>query len=356
MARKLAAVASQSRPPLVVANGTEGEPASSKDKVLLARSPHLVLDGAATAARAVGAREAIIVCHWSVTDLVASALAERRAEGLDTVRLHLATAADRFVAGEASAVVQWLERGRPKPTRTPPRQSERGLHGRPTLVQNVETLAHLALIVRYGVGWFRALGTESEPGSTLVSLLGAVRRPGVYEIAIGTPVGEILETAGGAAAGGQAMLLGGYFGTWAEYGRAVERPFSAEGLKAVEASPGAGLVAVLPSDACGLVETARVARYLAFESAGQCGPCVFGLPAIASELEAIAEGRRRDLGRIRQLLEQVDGRGACSHPDGAVRLVRSALGVFSAEMDRHRRGRCCSPRATHVLPVPFPSP
>jgi NADH:ubiquinone oxidoreductase subunit F (NADH-binding) len=350
-ARKLAAVAA-GHAPVVVANGTEGEPASAKDKVLLARSPQLVLDGAALAAEMVGASQAVIVVHHSVREITDDAAAERSHAGLDRVRIRVVTAADRFVAGEASAVVHWIERGVPAPTPTPPRLSRRGLGGRPTLVQNVETLAHLALIARYGAPWFRAVGTPQEPGSMLVTVLGAVREPCVHEVAVGTPVGEVLRLAGGAAAPLQALLLGGYFGSWADAAAAATLPFSSAGLAALGACPGAGLVAALPADACGLAETARVVRYLADESAGQCGPCLFGLDAVAAELQRLAEGRTSDLSTLRRWLGQVDGRGACSHPDGAVRLVRSALAVFARELEQHAQGWCCATRTASVLPVP----
>jgi NADH:ubiquinone oxidoreductase subunit F (NADH-binding) len=179
-----------------------------------------------------------------------------------------------------------------------------------------------------------------------------VRRPSVYEIEIGRPVGGVLEVAGGPVASLGALLIGGYFGTWADPATAGPLPFSTTGLRAIGGSPGAGLVAALPADACGLAETAQVARYLAAESAGQCGPCVFGLDSIAGELEALAAGRRFDIGRLRRWLDQVDGRGACHHPDGAVHIVRSALEVFAAEIDRHARGWCCGTRPPGVLPVP----
>ena len=129
-------------------------------------------------------------------------------------------------------------------------------------------------------------------------------------------------------------------------------PFSAAGLRPVGASPGAGLIAALPADVCGLAETARIARYLAVESAGQCGPCLFGLDSIAAELEALAAGRPFDLGRLQRWLGQVDGRGACHHPDGAVRMIRSALDVFAAEIAQHARGWCRGTRPAGVLPVP----
>jgi NADH:ubiquinone oxidoreductase subunit F (NADH-binding) len=248
------------------------------------------------------------------------------------------TGSDRFVGGEASAVVHWIEKGVPAPTRTPPRLSEHGLGGKPTLVQNVETLAHLALIARYGASWFRGVGTAAEPGSMLVTVLGAVNEPGVHEIAIGTPVGEVLSLAGGASAPLDALLLGGYFGSWADADAAAPLPFSAAGLAPLGAGIGAGLIAALPADACGLAEMARVVRYLADESAGQCGPCLFGLDAVAGEVQRLADGRTSSLATLRRWLGQVDGRGACHHPDGAVRMIRSALSVFTPELEQHARG------------------
>jgi NADH:ubiquinone oxidoreductase subunit F (NADH-binding) len=352
-ARKLAAVASSGRRAIVVANGTEGEPASAKDKVLLAQAPHLVLDGAVIAARLVGADEAVVVAHPAVSDIVADAVAERRRARLRQIRLRVVPAADRFVAGEASAVVNWIERGIPKPMATTQRLSVSGLHRRPTLVQNVETLAHLALIARHGASWFRAVGTPAEPGSMLVTLAGAVRYPGVYEIAIGTPVADVLGQAGGPAQPLSALLLGGYFGTWTDWAAAAALPFSADGLRPVGAGVGAGLIAALPADACGLAETARLARYLAGESAGQCGPCVFGLGAVAGQLERLASGRGADLELLRRWIGQLrSGRGACKHPDGTIAMARSALEVFGTEIDQHAQGWCSGTGGVGVLPVP----
>jgi NADH:ubiquinone oxidoreductase subunit F (NADH-binding) len=354
-ARKLAAVASAPGSPVVVVNGTEGEPASAKDKVLMATEPHLVLDGAVVAARITGAREVYFVAHPPVAAVVADAIRARRALGLDDVGIRVVPAADGFVAGEASAVVNWLAGGPPVPTPVPPRLAQHGLHGQPTLVQNAETLAHLALIARYGARWFRELGTAAEPGSMLVTVIGAVRHPGVREIEIGTPVTDVLAAAGGLDRPLRALLIGGYFGTWVPWPDAASLPFSAAGLADLGAAPAAGLVAALPADACGLAEIARVARYLADESAGQCGPCVFGLDAIASELSRVAAGQSASMTLLRRWLSQVDGRGACRHPDGAVRFIRSGLEVFGPELDLHAAGWCSGTDLDRVLPVLLPS-
>jgi NADH:ubiquinone oxidoreductase subunit F (NADH-binding) len=346
---KLRAAATASHAPVVIANGVEGEPASSKDKVLLRRSPHLVIDGAMSAAELTGAREVTIVAHPAACDAVRYAVGEREAAGCDPVPVRVLAAARGFTAGEASAVVHWAECGIPLPTGRPPRLAGPGR--RPALVHNAETLAHLALIMRHGGSWFRAAGTPAEPGTMLITLLGAVRNPGVYETAPGTPVTDVLGLAGGAAQAPSALLIGGYFGTWAAAAEVLPLPFSAAGLAPIGARPGAGVVAVLPSAACGLAETARLARYLARSSAGQCGPCVLGLDAIARELELAAAGGSTDLPRVRRWLADVTGRGACRHPDGAALMVASALRVFRAEISLHARGWCSGTLSSGILPV-----
>lgn len=329
--RKLSAVAGARGRPVIVVNGTEGEPASRKDKGLLGRVPHLVLDGAAAAAEALGARHVVIATGRGARTertTVARALDERR----DRVRWRLATVPDGFVVGEETALLNALAGAPAKPSLKPPFPFERGLDGAPTLVQNAETLAHLALIARFGASWFRSLGTEAEPGTALVTLSGAVARTGVYEIELGTSVSELLAQAGGATEPLSAFLVGGYFGGWT---RDRNLPLTAaNGL-------GAGVVVALPTTSCGLLESARVARYLADESAGQCGPCTHGLAALAAGLEQIASGQGVERDRLERWARQVAGRGACRHPDGAARFVTSTLSTFQDEISLHvRRSRC----------------
>jgi NADH:ubiquinone oxidoreductase subunit F (NADH-binding) len=353
-ATKLRAVA-RGRAPVVVANGTEGEPASFKDKVLLAADPQLVIDGAVTAARLVGAKEVFLAAGRADAPGLAAlrrAVAERR--GRDGgIALRVAAVPDRFVAGQESALVNFLNGGPAKPTVDRP--FERGVRGRPTLVQNVETLANVALIARHGADWFRRLGTAKEPGSALATVLGAVRVPGVGEFELGTTLRDVLAGFGGMTAIPQAFLIGGFFGTWVSARDIFDRPFTNESLAPFGASLGARTLIVLPQDACGLTETARVVRYLAHESAGQCGSCVFGLPAIATAFEVLVSGGSQvpaALERLSRLVPQVEGRGACAHPSGATRLVSSALRVFAQEIDEHRAGRCCGAHHPPVFPIP----
>jgi NADH:ubiquinone oxidoreductase subunit F (NADH-binding) len=349
--RKLAGVASHGVPPVVIGNGAEGEPASSKDSTLLRVSPHLVLDGLQLAARAVGSRAVGLYVHRdaAVHRRLNAALDERARLGTDGVPVELITAPPRFLAGEESAVTSRAEGGPALPRFKPPRMSQRGVAQRPTLVQNVETLAHLALIARYGADWFRAVGLPGEPGSMLTTVHRADGTVVVSEVPIGVPLAALL-----GAGAMQAVLVGGYHGAWLPGGLAAGLALSNESLRPHGAAVGAGVIAVLPADRCPLVETARVVRYLALESAGQCGPCVNGLPRIAAGLAQIASAHSRPhvLADIERWSHLVERRGACHHPDGTVRLVRSALAAFTAELGRHPRGECTAASRAPFLPLP----
>ena len=190
---KLRAVAEGGRRSVVVVNGTEGEPASRKDAMLLQVRPHLVLDGAAHAAASVGASE-IYVCidrqNGACLQSVGRALQERRQYEADAVAITLLATPPRYVAGEETALVHWINGGDAKPTNTPPRPFERGVGGRPTLVSNVETFAHVAQIAQFGAGWFRSMGTTAEPGTALATVTGAVAKPAVYEVPMGLRLAE----------------------------------------------------------------------------------------------------------------------------------------------------------------------
>ncbi len=352
-AAKMRAVAG-ARQCVVVANGTEGEPTSSKDKALLAGSPHLVLDGISIAAETVGASEAILCVDRAASAAiraVEAAVAERRQVFADRVPVRIETTPSRYVAGEESALVHFLNGGDARPVFVPPRPFERGVRRRPTLVNNVETFAHLALIARFGADWFRSLGTDADPGTALVTVSGAVARPGVYEVPMGIALGEVLRVAGGHG-NAQAVLAGGYAGRWIPGAAVAALPLDPTSLKRVGATFGCGAVAVLGAESCGLAETARVAWWMSGESAGQCGPCVHGLPAIAGALDALVAGDRgrKAERQVRRWLEMVEGRGACHHPDGVAGFVRSALDVFAAEIEHHRRHGPCRPSAG-VLPT-----
>jgi len=355
---KLRTVATARRRPTVVINGSEGEPASAKDRVLLTRLPHLVLDGALAAAAATRA-DGVIVCldradHASIS-AVEGALVDRARAGEPTVGLRIATVPARFVAGEESALVNLLNGGEAKPTTKPPRVFERGVGGRPTLVINVETAAHLAQITQWGSAWFRACGTDDEPGTLLATISGAVRHPGVVELALGTSIVDAVRAAGGPTRPPAAVLVGGYYGSWLSATDAATAVMTNASLRPLDAGLGCGAIVVVPEDCCGLAETARLLAWMSAQSAGQCGPCVHGLPALADAMGELAAGRPRPdtPARLRRWAGMIDGRGACTFPDGAARLVRTTLRAFEADIEHHlHHGPCWRTANRPLLPTP----
>jgi NADH:ubiquinone oxidoreductase subunit F (NADH-binding) len=345
VATKLESVAAAARAtgrrPVVVANGAEGEPAAAKDAFLLTRSPHLVLDGLQLVSEALGADTVILATAPVLLPALAEHLGDRR--GTPSVRLHAVD--DRFLAGEESALIASIDRGDSLPRAKFPPIRERGVQGRPTLVQNVETLARLALLAR---------GDSSAAVRTLVTRreeFSGIPRVDVTDVPLDQRLADVLRVDQGICA----VLVGGYHGTWLPTEVAREVTLERESLATVGAALGAGVLAALPADRCGLRETARLVGYLAAESAGQCGPCLNGLPRIAAALDVLARPgpvRGHLLEDVRRWCGALPDRGACRHPDGSVRLVASALQVFDAELAIHEIGGCTAVDERPFLPVP----
>ena len=239
------------------------------------------------------------------------------------------------------------------PTFVPPRVTERGLGGAPTLVQNVETLAHLALIARYGPRWFRALGTAREPGSMLTTVHQPRRQPRSSRPRSAPRCGPCWSTAGA-----QAVLVGGFHGTWLPAGSVGTLTLDNQALSQHGAAVGAGVIAALPADRCGLAEAARVTRYLAAESAGQCGPCLNGLPRMATALAELAWARAQSRRRqVRADLERWAGlvdRPRRLQPPGRYRPVRPqrADRIRAGDRPARARGQCSATNRTPFLPLP----
>jgi NADH:ubiquinone oxidoreductase subunit F (NADH-binding) len=342
----------------VVVNAMEGEPAAHKDRTLIATNPHLVLDGAEFLASAIGASD-VAVCVSRENPIAVNnlkrAIHERERRSQRGPHLELHTPPHRYVAGEESALVHWLDDNESLPQYRPARPSILRIGHAPVLLDNAETCANVGLIGRYGADWYRALGTRESPGTALVSVSGAVERPVVLEVALGTPLRTVLRHAH-ADEQPRAVLLGGYGGSWIDAVH-LDTPYANESFAPLGVSVGAGVVMVLPRSGCGLVETQRIVRWMANESARQCGPCAFGLPALAEDLSHLAShgaDPKAALQRLRERCGIIEGRGACRHPDGVVRLVRSALDVFADDVEDHARGAACaaSRSGRHFATVP----
>ncbi len=338
-ARKLTSVAGGS--PVVVANAMEGEPLSSKDAVLLSRAPGLVIDGLSLLGVALGARRVVLATGPEVL----SGPAREAARGS---RVEVLPLRGGFVAGQESALVSQLNGRSGVPSDSLVPVYRRGVDGRPTLVLNAETLAHLALLARYGADWFRSLGTPDDPGTFLATISASspttVAHPGVLEVSRGTPLRAVLRAAGTDLTRVGGVLVGGYHGAWVPPSE-IDVLLTRADLARFGASPGAGVVHVLDRANCPLDRAAKVAGYLAGQSARQCGPCVNGLPRMADTLRrlAVPGADPRLVGEVARLQALVDGRGACAHPDGTARFVASTMRVFADHVEDHLRGACDAP-------------
>lgn len=338
-ATKLSAAAR--RKAVVVVNASEGEPASHKDAALITCSPHLVLDGAATVAHALRTREVHIAVPSefpAIRLVLETALRERSAAG-ERLKVQLHDAAPRFVAGQAQAVLQLLAGRENLPVTAWQPEAISGHRGRPTLLSNAETFAHVGHLAAVGPRGYAAHGTASEPGTTLVTLRGDGMDPEVREVAYGTPLRDVLNQ----SEMSRPLLLGGYHGTWLTPAQLSGLRVSRNDIAAAGATLGAGVILPLAEGWCPLVRTAALVDYLAGQSARRCGPCLNGLPAMAEALRALVHGGG-PVRRVEELCGLVVRRGACAHPDGTARLVTSMLQRFPEEVDSHSLGTCRSSR------------
>jgi NADH:ubiquinone oxidoreductase subunit F (NADH-binding) len=326
----------------VVANAAESEPASVKDAALWQSSPHLVIDGLQSTAEAVGARRAVVWLHsgaHATAAAIARARAERVAEGETGVEIEVVTAPDRYLSGESSAIIRALRGGPAVPGFSPRGQRSWGT-GPAVLVHNTETLARVATLERAG---------DAAVDSTLVTVSYAANRT-VSEVRTDVTFREHLDSIDEPSA----LLLGGYGGQWVDWNTIADLPIDEHELALRGIRLGAGVVVPLPRDVCGIAETSRIVNWMAGQSARQCGPCLYGLAAIDSDLRAIVglRGARKAARELRTHLGLVAGRGACSHPDGVVGLVISALETFHDEVESHVHGKCSAGYHRGVVPLP----
>ncbi|MCW5253191.1 NADH-ubiquinone oxidoreductase-F iron-sulfur binding region domain-containing protein [Streptomyces sp. SHP 1-2] len=336
VATKWRSVANGSGPRVVVANGAEGEPASWKDRYLLRTRPRLVLDGLLLAAEALDADRAVVYVSRSEDELAVRAALT----GLPDRAVEVVTVPDRYVAGEETAVVRAIDEGIALPRAKPPRPYEKGVDGRPTLIQNVESLAHTAWIARHGAEAFREEGTPGSPGTTLVTV-NTGDRTTLHETALGTPLRDVVGEA-------RAVLAGGYFGGLLPPSR-LGLPLDYDAFREAGSGLGCAAFTVVRAGECPLELGTAVARYFAAESSRQCGVCLNGTKAMAAALDRIGTGAHdeEDPDRLARWAATLPGRGACALLDGAALLVRSLLTHFADEIHHHQR-RVCPAREEHL--------
>jgi NADH:ubiquinone oxidoreductase subunit F (NADH-binding) len=341
--RKIQTVRSGRGVPVVVANGEEGEPASIKDRWLLRQRPHLVLDGLRLAALMVGSEN----LHVYVSDLTSAesirrATQELSGAGVWDASIEITVVDPTYVAGEETAVVRAIGGGPALPMDKPPRPFEEGVAGRPTLINNVETLANLPLIQQLGASGYREAGTPASPGTFLLTLSGCTAA-GLYEVPFGETLRNVLTWLGEDVHSLTGFLMGGYF-TGVVGAHALDLPLEYDSLKAIESGLGCGAVAVLSAGSCPVAVSSAVMAYFAQANSGQCGSCFNGTAAMSAVLAALVDYRAEesDVQRLTHWSTFLRGRGACGTLDGATNVAASLLREFPGRVSAHLHDSCAN--------------
>jgi iron-hydrogenase subunit beta len=347
----------------LIANAHEGEPGSFKDRILVERFPHKVLEGMLLAAYASGATRGIFYTDEAHDDALAAfqeAMDEAREANLlgDDI---LGSGWDfdikpavwpsgkfpnyAYVSGEETAILEFLEGRRPLPRQKPPFPAESGLYGKPTLIHNVETFAQVPGIVRNGADWFRARGTQDTPGTFLMSLMGPVNNPDVYEVEAGTSLRHLVEDLGGGMLEGRAVKAVAPGGPSSAFllGSNLDVPLDYASLEAAGTQLGVGAVWVIPAGTCMVEEVLKISRWFERMSCRQCTGCGMGTSVLFSNLTDVRRGVVGDdyLDYIAEVAEWLPGNGICDFVNRAPRSVISAMTLFPEDFLSHiNEGHC----------------
>ncbi len=338
-------------------NASEGEPGTEKDRSLIRLNPHQLIEGDAIAAYAVGAMHVYIFLKARFIDEFHSlvrAVAEAKAAKLIgvspgvllPVEVEPFRGPDAYIAGEETAMIEAIEGRPPRPRQKPPFYPiQHGLFGKPTLVNNAETLYNVPLIISRGAEWYQQYGTPTSPGTMLFTLSGDVERPGVYELELGTPLRTLVQDCGGGVKDGRPLKA--IFPGGPSHALVTEQQLDVgldfDSLKAIGSSLGTAGVTVYNDRTCMVAVALRFAAFYAEGSCRQCPPCFMGTANIRDLLQAVEEGRGtgKEVARIKQICNLIRGRGYCDLINSAVRSVESVLHHFTPEFEAHvSQGRC----------------
>jgi NADH-quinone oxidoreductase subunit F len=345
-------------PKYLVVNADEMEPGTFKDRLLLEGDPHQLIEGAIVSAYAIQASVAFIFLRWAyrhAAHLLRQAIAEAYEAGYlgenicgsgYSLEMHLHISAGRYMCGEETGLINALEGRRATPRAKPPYPQASGLFGKPTVVNNVETLCNVPHIVNNGAEWFKQLSLTDDGGTKIYGVSGKVRRPGAWELPMGTPLRALIEEhAGGMRDGVQfrgALPGGGSTDFLVAEHLDVAMDFSA--VQAAGSRLGTGTVIVLDDQTCPVGMVQNLEHFFAQESCGWCTPCRDGLPWTAKVLAAIeaGEGQLHDLERL-SLHSKLLGPGNtfCALAPGAVEPLQSALKYFREDFEQHIREHRC---------------
>jgi NADH-quinone oxidoreductase subunit F len=342
----------------LIANADEMEPGTFKDRLLLEGDPHSLIEGLIVSAYAIGATAAFIFLrdeYRLAADRLRRAIAEAGEAGwlgehvqgsALNLEIHLHTSAGRYICGEETALINSLEGRRAIPRAKPPFPQAVGLWGRPTVVNNVETLCNVPHIVARGADWFKGLSKSKDAGTKLYGVSGKVERPGAWELPMGTTIREVLEGHGGGMREGYRFrgLLPGGASTDFLVEEHLDAPMDFESLQKAGSRLGTGTMIVLDDKTCPVAMVRNLEHFFAQESCGWCTPCRDGLPFVESLLDGLERGTGRpgDLDLLEMHTRFLGpGKTFCAHAPGAMEPLQSALKYFREDFERHvKEGRC----------------
>ena len=348
----------RSKPKYLVCNADEMEPGTFKDRHLLEGNPHQLIAGMIVAAYAIQAEKAYIFLRWAYKKAekeIRKALAEAYEAGFlgenilgsgFNLDIYLHTSAGRYICGEETALLNSLEGKRATPRTKPPFPAASGLFGRPTAVNNVETLSWVSHIVKHGVDWFKSLSLTETGGTKLFGVSGRVKNPGLWELPFGITIRELLEEHAGGMADGykfRGALPGGASTDFlVEEHLDVQMDFPT--VAAAGSRMGTGTMIILDDKTCPVAFLKNVERFFALESCGWCTPCREGLPWVEKILESIEEGRGR-MEHLDLLTSQTKylapGHTFCAHAPGAAEPLQSGLKYFREDFEKHIHDKKC---------------
>ena len=344
-------------PHYVVLNGGEDEPGSKKDRLLMENLPHLVLEGLILASYAVKASTAYLyinALYEEATRSMSDALAEAKSAGYwgdrigggdFSLDIMLSPAPANYVAGEDTAALEVIEGKKPLPRQKPPFPATAGLFGKPTAVNNVETLANVAPIIARGAKWYRSFGTAESAGTMIFSLNEEVHRPGIYELPFGTPLRYLIEECGGGVKNGiriKAIQPGGPSSAFLP-GEKIDVPLDHNSVREAGSAIGCGVVHPITTESCIVEETLKIAEFFSVESCGQCPACRMETNMLAAMLKKVQQGQGGQpiLDQFAKVIAFNKGKGFCNLVNMPGPPIESALRLFRSDFESHlASGRC----------------
>ena len=337
------------KPTYLCVNADESEPGTFKDREIMLRNPHRLIEGCLVTAHGIESKNVFIYLrgeYLDVFEVMRAALADVREAGLlGDVTIVLHRGAGAYICGEESALLESLEGKRGQPRSRPPFPAVSGLYGSPTLINNVQTIATVPPIIEHGAAWYTAIGPESSPGTVVFSLSGNVERPGNYELELGTPLRRLVYDLGGGIAGGRELkaLIPGGSSTTVMTPDLIDTPLDYNSVAEVGSQFGAAAVIVIDDRACMVQMALRSTQFYMHESCGKCTPCREGTRWMVQLLQKLEDGHaeQSELDLLLSVADRVMGKCLCALGDFAAGPVLEYARAFREEFQSHiDEGRC----------------